>query len=214
MSKIQTKKENYKKIIGKIFFGIVFIGVIVSFIVGDIGQYMGNTQDNPVIATVGESKITALDISQERDNIITQMQGMPPELVAMQNPLQKALERLIERQTVVEYAHLLGLYAPHQKIAELIDMIDFFKDPVTREFSHARYKAFLKSRRISEEDFLKDVEQDILHQMMTNMFLSDTIIPSDMVTILANYIGEKRSFDYAILSEKTVKSLPLSHKMM
>lgn len=209
MSEIQNQKKDYKKKIGKIFFGMIFTGVVFSFIAGDIWQYIGDGQGNPVIATVGKSELTALDISQERDNIVTQMQGLPPELVAMQNPLQKALERLIERQSVSEYASLIGLYAPKQKIAELIETVDFFKDPVTREFSHARYKAFLKNRRITEEDFLKDVGHDILRQMIADTLLSDTVLPQDMITFLADYIGEKRSFDYAVLSEKTVKSLPM-----
>ncbi|MEM6604056.1 MAG: peptidyl-prolyl cis-trans isomerase, partial [Pseudomonadota bacterium] len=142
-------------------------------------------------------------------NIMQQYRDLPPEIAQMQRPSHRAIELLIEQNILSEDGRMLGLRAPDQRIKQLIETIPYFKDDVTGEFSAKKFREIIKKRfRISENDFIRTIENDIIREMIFKNMSSDIYIPDDVLKIHAEYNMEKRDIDYIVFDENSLGQLP------
>ncbi|MEM6604100.1 MAG: SurA N-terminal domain-containing protein, partial [Pseudomonadota bacterium] len=203
-----VEKKPLKAYIGKAIFIVLMIGGVAGFILGDMQQYLGGASPS-ILATVGDTDIAKEDAETMRNNIMQQYRDLPPEIAQMQRPAHRAIELLIEQNILSEYGRMLGLRAPDQRIKQLIETIPYFKDDVTGEFSAKKFREVIKKRfRISENDFIRTIENDIIREMIFKNMSSDVYIPDDLLKIHADYNMEKRNIDYIVFDENSLGQLP------
>ena len=189
-------------------FIVLMTAGVAGFVLGDIGQYMGGGPSSSAIATVGNQAIGFREADDMYQRIMDQYKGMPPELLTMQNPPAKAVENLIEKYAISEYARHYNMRAPKAELSRILNQYQFFKDEVTGKFSKEKLRLFLKRSNISQEDFIADIEDDILRQTIYNLLRRDVHIPSYMADIVAAYTHEKRKIKYASIGWDYFKDLP------
>ena len=142
-------KKTLKTYITQGTFLVLMTAGVAGFVLGDVGQYMGGSSVSN-IATVGQKEISFREADQMRQSIMAQYQGMPPELLALQNPSSKAVELLIEQYAFAEYARSLNIRAPKDEVSRVLNQYQFFKDEVTGKFSAEKLRLFLKRSGVSQ----------------------------------------------------------------
>jgi peptidyl-prolyl cis-trans isomerase D len=199
-------KRDYKSMATKIALGVFMTVAVAGFLYQDINGYLGGGSPTD-IAVVGKKSVTRADFDAQKQKIMERFQGMPPELIALQNPSQKAVESLIEKYALSEYARHIDLLAPQQDIADIIDGFTFFKDESTGKFSSTKYKDFLRRMGMSEQQFLDSLSDDIVRDMLVQKIMVPVSVSSDMVKIMQSHEFEKRHISYAVFDAKNIDNI-------
>jgi len=136
------------------------------------GSYDYGKSDS-TIATVGKKEIPVKDLQAEYSNLYAQYQQMLGENfnqeMAKQFKLEEtALQRVIQRYLILNYADEIGLIATDEEVAlELLKINAFFKDG---KFDKDTYISVLRQNQRTVTDFESQLKQDILVSKVQNLF--------------------------------------------
>ncbi len=136
------------------------------------GSYNYGKSDGAV-AVVGNKEIPLADLQNEYSSLYSQYQNMfggkLTKETAKQLGLEKAaLQRIIDKYLILNYADDLGLMVTDEEVAkELVKIKAFFKDG---KFDKNTYLSVLKQNRRNATDFEAGLKQDLLVYKVQNIF--------------------------------------------
>jgi peptidyl-prolyl cis-trans isomerase SurA len=165
----------------KNFFGLAAVlatGVLLAALLGCKSQVSGD-----VMATVDGRKIFRSDVDKYYDNQVASAQQAPTGEQATILRL-NILRQLIDDEMVMRRAEKLGLLATEEEVDRKLNEI---KSPYTQEEFDQR----LKEKKITLEDFKRDIRRSITVDKVMNKEVSSKINVTEQDT--RNYFAEHKS---------------------
>jgi len=163
-------------------------------------------KSNSTVAIVGEKEVPLKDLQSEYSNLYSQYQQMLGENfnqeLAKQFKLEEAaLQRVIQRYLILNYADDLGLIATDKDVAaELIKINAFFKDG---KFDKNTYISVLKQNRKSITDFEDQLKNDILVNKVQDLF--QTSLQENELKNISRLILSEDEVSLKILTDDSIK---------
>lgn len=164
------------------------------------------SKSNSTIALVGDKEVPLKDLENEYSNLYAQYKEMLGENfnqeLAKQFKLEDlALQRIIQKYLILNYADELGLIATDEDVAkELIKINVFFKDD---KFDKNTYLSVLKRDRNNAVNFEAQLKQDILVNKVQNLF--KTSLVENEIKNISDLIFSEDEVSLSILNDKNIK---------
>ncbi|MEM9638796.1 MAG: peptidyl-prolyl cis-trans isomerase [Pseudomonadota bacterium] len=157
------------------------------------------------IGTVGDLPVSvdnyARQLQQEIQAVQQQTGQVLPFAQAQQIGLDRAvLQRLVDTRAMDHEAAQIGLSIGDGNLRDRILEIGAFRG-VDGEFDREGYRFALEQNGISEAQFETQLREEVARTLMQGAILSGVVMPDAYVDTLVNYVGERRSFTWARLSE-------------
>ena len=136
------------------------------------GSYNYGKSDGAV-GVVGDKEIPLTDLQYEYGTLYSQYQSMfggkfNQEMAKQMGLEQAALQRVVNKYLVLNYADELGLMTTDEEVAkEIVKIQAFFKDG---KFDKNTYLSVLKQNRRTASDFEAQLKQDLLVSKVQNIF--------------------------------------------
>jgi peptidyl-prolyl cis-trans isomerase D len=130
-------------------------------------------KSNSTVAIVGDKQIPLNDLQNEYSALYSQYQSIfgktfNKELAKQLNLENIALQKVIQKYLILNYADQLGLITTDEEVAkELVKIPAFLKDG---KFNKNQYMQVLKQNRRTIAQFEAQLKQDILVQKVQNLF--------------------------------------------
>lgn len=169
------------------------------------GSYDYGKSDSTV-ATVGKKEIPLKDLQAEYSNLYSQYQQMLGENfnqeMAQQFKLEEAaLQRVIQRYLILNYADEIKLMVTDQEVAiELLKINAFFKDG---KFDKNTYIAVLRQNKRTATEFESQLKQDILVTKVQNLF--QTSLQTNELENISNLIFSEDEVSINIVTDNDIK---------
>jgi peptidyl-prolyl cis-trans isomerase D len=163
-------------------------------------------KSNSTIAIVGNKEISLKDLENEYTTLYTQYQKMlgenfNQELAKQFNLEDLALQRVIQKYLILNYADELGLMATDRNVAqELIKIDAFFKEG---KFDKNTYLNVLKQNRQNPVNFESQLKQDILVKKLQNLFTTSLL--DNEIKNISNLIFSENEVSLNILNDSNIK---------
>jgi len=163
-------------------------------------------KSNSTVAIVGEKEVPLKDLENEYSNLYSQYRNMLGDSfnkeLAEQFKLEDiALQRVIQRYLILNYADDLGLIATDKEIAlELVQINAFFKDG---KFDKQTYVSALKQSRRTVAEFEAQLTQDILVNKIQNLF--QTSLKPNELENLSTLIFSEDQVSLSIINDENIK---------
>ncbi|MGJ8615797.1 MAG: peptidyl-prolyl cis-trans isomerase [Sulfitobacter sp.] len=163
------------------------------------------------IGTVGDKPIPvdqyARLLSQEIRAIEAQTRQTLPFAQAQQIGLDRAvLQRLVRDRALDHEADQLGLSIGDESLREEILGIDAFQG-IDGKFDREGYRFALQQGGLSEAEFETSLREEASRTLLQGAIVGGVKMPQAYAQTLVNYIGEKRSFTWAALTEDNTTTL-------
>jgi len=169
------------------------------------GSYDYGKSDSAV-AIVGKKEVPLKDLQTEYNSLYGQYQQMLGESfnqeLAEQFKLEDAaLQRVIQKYLILNYADELGLIATDQDVAkELVKINAFFKDG---KFDKNTYISILKQNRQNVTDFEEQLKNDILVNKVQNLF--HTSLEENELKNISQLIMSEDEVSLKILTDENIE---------
>jgi peptidyl-prolyl cis-trans isomerase D len=199
---LQAIRTRAGGIVVKILFGLL----IISFGFWGIytrSSYFSSKSPDTVIATVGDQEIHAdalqKQIDQALENLRIRLGGtIDAQQLKKLGLVDAMLNRLIERSLIEQEVAHLDLGVSDDVIRGII-----FANPAFRgsdgKFSDERFRQMLFQNRITEEQFLAQMRQDVPAEYLMQAVTGGATIPPAVADVLYRYRNEKRVADIVAL---------------
>lgn len=163
-------------------------------------------KSNSTVAIVGDKEVPLNDLQTEYSNLYGQYQQMLggnfTQEMAKQFKLEDtALQRVIQRYLILNYADDLGLVATDKDVAaQLVKIKAFFKDG---KFDKNTYVSVLKQNRRSVTEFEEALKKDILVNKVQELF--QTSMQVNELKNISRLIFSEDEVSLQILTDKDIK---------
>lgn len=185
---------------------LVFLGLIaVAFAGVDVTQsgVFGGVAGGDRVATVGKDKISTSELNQSANRAVEQLRQqqqptMTMQVFLQQNGLEQVLDDLIDRASISNFGHLLGLRAGDRLIDSEITKAPVFRGP-DGKFDHQLYLQVLRQQGLSDQFVRDDIRQGLLAQQVTAPVAFGAVMPEDLVLRYAELLKETRKGTIAVI---------------
>ncbi|MEA2016905.1 MAG: SurA N-terminal domain-containing protein [Campylobacterota bacterium] len=174
------------------------------------GSYDYGKSDSAV-AVVGKKEVPMRDLQNEYSTLYSQYQEMlgdkfNQELAKQFKLEDAALQRIIQKYLLLNYAEDLGLITTDVEVAkELVKITAFFKDG---KFDKNTYMSVLKQNRRSITEFEAQLKQDLLIQKVQSIF--NIGLSSNEIKNLNGLLFSQDKVSVKIIDGATIKITPTS----
>lgn len=177
------------------------------------GSYDYGKSDSTV-AIVGNKEVPLKDLQNEYSNLYAQYQNMLGENfnqeLAKQFKLEDAaLQRVIQRYLILNYADDLGIIATDKEVAKELVKIDvFFKDG---KFDKQTYLNILKQNRRTAVEFESQLKQDILVNKIQDFF--QTSLQKNELKNISTLLFSENEVSIKVLSDNNITVNPTQEEL-
>lgn len=197
--------SNLKLSKNKTVLKIVFVVIVLSLLLtGTVGYIVIGSKD--YIVKINDSLITKNQFIQavKQEKELFKKEGLEDYYYKIINNkkeknifYQNILNNLIGIVLLNQYAHKIGLSVSEHKIKKEIYNMDFFKK--NGVFDKKKYEFFFKKYNIKENDFLKDVYENLINRQLIKIYLNNEFVLPEEYKLYADFILEKREIKMAKL---------------
>ena len=189
-------------------FGKILLGIMVlSFALWGVGDILtsGNSQ---LAAKIGKEKITLEEFYNEFQKTVNEYNQLMQSNISLKEAYEKdlhnvLLNELLYAKMVNNYAKNKNLYLNDGSLKSIITNLPQFKNE-DNTFSELKYKNFIYNNFVSEELFLRQIENTIYQGLLFENFVVNNFIDKSIIDLLYNHEGERRSIDYFIFDEEKI----------
>ena len=188
---------------------LAFLGLIaLAFASADVSSTgtFGGIAGGDRVAVVGDEKISTADLIQGANNGLDRVRQDQPTATTQAflrgGGLDSALEALISRAALKEYAQRYGLRAGDNLVNSEIRMIPAFRGP-DGNFSEDTYRQALALQRLSDADVREDLGIGLLSQQMLLPASFGATVPDKLAYRYAQLFKERREGSIALLPAAT-----------
>ncbi len=171
-------------------------------------------KSNSAVAIVGDREVPFSELQNEYNTLYGQYQQMFGESfnkeLAQQLKLEDAaLQRVIQKNLLLNYATDLGLMTTDKEVArELIKIDSFFKDG---KFDKNTYISVLKQNRRTSKEFEAQLKQDLLISKVQNIF--NLPLNKNEIKNISELVYSQSKVSIAILNSDSSTITPTSNEL-
>lgn len=172
------------------------------------GSYDYGKSDSAV-AVVGNKEVPMKDLQAEYSNLYSQYQQMlgqnfNQEMAEQFKLEEAALQRVIQKYLILNYAEELGLMSTDVEVAqELVKINSFFKDG---KFDKNTYLSVLKQNRRTASEFEELLKQDLLVRKVQNIF--NLTMSQNEIKNLGSILFSEDKVSVKVITDEKIKITP------
>jgi peptidyl-prolyl cis-trans isomerase D len=185
--------------------------LVVSFAVWGIGDVFYGGGQNPAVATVGESEISASELADAFNRSLRNLQQRVGTQIDRQQAIQlgvmqQALQDLIARRLVDLRARDMGLTVTDATLRELVTADPTFQ--TAGRFDRGRFEQLLMVNGLDEQGYLASLRQDVMRGTLTEGVAGAAVVPQALVDAVYRYRNEQRRGRYAVVETNSIAEVP------
>ncbi len=188
---LQAFRSKTVGLVTKIMFGLL----ILSFAVWGIGDYAFLRQGDPTALKVGDTTITANQLSNEYRNELERLRRtfgqIDSETARQFGLMDQVVQRLISQTLLNKAAHDLGLRLGDDALRGRLLAEPTFRSP-SGEFDRLRFQEFLQRSGMTESGFLAVFRQEYTRDMIVEALTAGVRTSDVLADRLYRYRNEKR----------------------
>ncbi len=172
------------------------------------GSYNYGKSDSAV-AVVGNKEVPMIDLQNEYSNLYSQYQNMlggkfNQELAKQFKLEEAALQRVIQKYLILNYAEEIGLMTTDLEVAqELVKIQAFLKDG---KFDKNTYISVLKQNRRTAAEFEAQLKKDLLVAKVQNIF--NISLEKNEIKNIGSLLFSEDKVSIKIITDNTIKITP------
>jgi len=190
---------------------VLLLLLVVSFAIWGIGDVFYGGGQNPTVAKVGGSEISAGELSEAFNRSLNTLQrrlgsSIDREQAIQLGLMQQALQELIARRLVDLEAREMGITVADDTLRQLIT-----EDPAFQsggQFDRARFEQLLMANGLSEQGYLASLRQDLARSALTGSIAGAVAAPAALVDAIYRYRNEQRQGRHVPIRAATIADLP------
>lgn len=199
---MKAKGNSITKIAVWVLMGMLILGL------GGFGAVNFNGSVRSV-GTVGDKEISVDQYARELQQQIRAIETQTGEQLSFQEAqnigLDRAvLQRLVRLRALDNEADQLGLSIGDENLRERILEIPSFQG-VDGEFDREGYRFALQQAGLSEGEFEASLREEAARNLLQRAVSGGVTMPDAYARTLVEYVGERRSFTYAVLDESALQ---------
>jgi len=179
------------------FAWLIVGGIIITFALFGINQYLSGGGDNSV-AKVNGAGISPMQLEraygQQRQRLAQMFGGKLPPMFTEKMLKQQALSQLVSQEVIVQAAHENGIRVGDTLLSSLIRSADVFKE--NGKFSRTKYETLLRNQGMSPGMFEEQVRRDIIASQFESGYRDTTFVTKAEVDNLLRLQNQQRSIGY------------------
>ena len=186
----------------------VLLGMIAFAFVGWRIKDVLQTSNNFDLITFSDAKnISQEDFLKEKAELIRAIQrqsgtNLSEEDIKQLNIDNFIIKKLINNRIINYLVHYYNLDITDDTVIQLIKENPNFKNEQGL-FDIERFKGFLKNSYINEEDYLSDIKEHTLKNLLISIFIESFHTPKIMVKNIVDYMAETRDVDIVQIDLKS-----------
>src|SRR5437762_1870081 len=163
-------REKSVRILLGVLLGLVALSMLVYLIPG--GPSGGGFSSQNVIASVGDDKITAMDVQRAIQNVTRGQQNLPKAVLAMYVP--SIINQMIEEKAMAYKAREMGLHVSDQELGDAIQAE--LAGAMGGKFDMNIYQMVLAQQGMTTADFEKNRRDAMLGMRLQNLEAQSLIV--------------------------------------
>lgn len=182
-----------------------FVWILMGMLIVGLAGFgaVNFTGNASAVATAGDQEISVQDYAralQREQQRLQQQTGQPMTISQMVSfGLDRAvLSRLVATAALDNEVEALGISIGDETLLKEITQIDAFHN-AAGEFDRDTYSFSLDRAGLSERQFEEDVRRETARILVQEAMMSAVEMPHTMTTVITDYIGARRSFDWVQL---------------
>ncbi len=192
--------------IAKIFLALLVLSFAVWGISGSMFQGVGNS-----VITVGQTNVGLLEYRLAYDrqlNLLSRQFGtrLTREQAQALGLDQTVLSQMVSGAVMDETARRMGLGMSDDRLAGIIGRDEAFQD-ASGQFSRSQLRAVLNSIGMPEDQYVETRRDVAVRQQIISATAEATEMPDAFADFLATYQGEKRRFDYTVVTPADIEAI-------
>ena len=188
--------QAFRSKIAGVIVKVLFALLIVSFAVWGVGDYAFLRQSDPAALKIGDTTITANQLSNEYrtelDRLRRTFGQIDAETARQFGLMDQVVQRLITQTLLGQAARDLGLRLGDDALRSRLLAEPSFRSP-SGEFDRLRFQQFLEQSRMTESGFLAVFRQEYTRDMIIEAMTAGTHTPDALVDRLYRHRNEKRA---------------------
>lgn len=177
--------------------------ITIPFALWGVESYIQTSGDAPVVAQVGDDKITAQEFGQALKDQQERMRNalgrnFDPALMERPEIKRSILDGLINRRLLAAEARAQGLSVSDAQLAKLIAGIQEFQQD--GKFSQARYESVLRQQSMTPAVFESRLRNDLTTQIVAEDLSRTAFIPRSVAERLISLNEQQREVSQAVVS--------------
>jgi peptidyl-prolyl cis-trans isomerase D len=185
--------------------------LVASFAIWGIGDVFYGGGQNPAVATVGESEISSIELSEAFNQRLNNLQrrlgnAIDREQAIQLGVMQTALQDLIARRLIDLRVQDMGLRVSEQMLREEITGNPVFQ--TAGQFDRSLFDQLLMANGMTEDGYLAALRQDMGRQMLTGSLTGPVSAPEPLVDTLYRYRNEQRRGRFLLVDAASIADLP------
>lgn len=183
--------------------------LIVSFAVWGIRDVFSGRISGDAVIVAGSRTVSSADYRREFDQFKSRLeqqtgQQIPNDVAAANGLDREVLQGLATREAFAELIHKLGIIPSDKLIAEQIDRIPQFFDPVTGRFDKRAYEQTLANNNLNPSRFESEMRDDIAQQHLGTAILAGLSVPRAYTAMAGVFELEGRDVAFLAIDPKSV----------
>ena len=185
--------------------------LVASFAVWGIGDVFYGGSQNPAVATVGESEISATELADAFNRSLRNLQQQTGGQITREQAIQlgvmqQSLQDLVARRLIDLRARDMGLTVTDDTLRGMV-----VSDPMFHaggRFDRMRFDQLLMANGLSEEGYLASLRQDVMRAAITGGVAGAAVVPQALVDAVYRYRNEQRAGRYAVVETTSIADVP------
>jgi peptidyl-prolyl cis-trans isomerase D len=185
--------------------------LVVSFAIWGIGDVFYGGGQNPAVAKVGESEISAAELANTFNQSLRNLQQrvgtqLTREQAIQLGVMQQALQDLIARRLVDLRARDMGLTVTDATLRDLVQSNPMFQ--AGGQFDRGRFEQLLMANGLNEQDYLASLRQDAMRSLLTEGVAGAAVVPQALVDAVYRHRNEQRGGRYVVIETSSITAVP------
>ncbi|MGH6921276.1 MAG: SurA N-terminal domain-containing protein, partial [Geminicoccaceae bacterium] len=190
---------------------VLLMLLVVSFAIWGIGDVFYGGSQNPAVATVGESEISANELADAFNQSLRNLQQRVSTQISREQAIQlglmqQALQDLIARRLIDLRARDMGLTVTDASLRALVTEDPMFQ--AAGRFDRGRFEQLLMASGLTEEGYIASLRQDVMRGSLTDGVAGAGVVPQALVDALYRYRNEQRRGRYAVVETSSITGVP------
>jgi peptidyl-prolyl cis-trans isomerase D len=199
----------FKKIVLSGLLLLICAAMVIAFIPGNLGSDLTGTPGKGVVAKVGGEDITTEEVRETARGMLQQQGSQLGANASLLLPFfaQRAADQLVDRQALVSEAQHLGFKATPAEIKDELEHGRYAEIffPNGTFIGQAEYEGLLQQHSLTPALFEDSVGKEILISKLQALITGSASVSDDAIRKEFDKQNTKVKFEYAVLSEDTIK---------
>lgn len=190
---------------------VLLLLLVVSFAIWGVGDIFFGGQQDPAVATVGDSEIPASELARAFDRAVSNLQRQLGGEIDRQRAIQlgvmqQALQGLVGQRLLDLGAQEMGLTVADDTLRQMIVDNPMFQS--AGQFDRSRFDQLLRASGLTEDGYLAGLRQEVVRNALAGSIAGPVVAPAALVDALYRYRNEQRRGHYVAVTPAAIAAVP------